>query len=36
MKEKYTKPDLEVLHLTCEDVVMTSDENETPFEPFSI
>lgn len=34
MKEKYITPEV-VVTLSCEDIVTTSNENETPFVPFS-
>ena len=35
MKEKYETPKMKMIVQACEDVITTSNENETPFVPFS-
>lgn len=33
MKENYMIPEMEFVSLDSEDIITTSNENETPFEP---
>lgn len=35
MKEKYITPEMQAIVVSCDDVITTSGENETPFVPFS-